>query len=74
MCQYGQSDTLVVMSILIPWADLSNLFHLNHIHHKSAFSPNKLRCRGIDADKQRAFLDNEYVVNTIKGFRRSVVQ
>jgi len=64
--KYGQSDTLVVMSILFPWADLSNLFQLDRIHPKSAFTPNRLRRKGIDADKQRAFLDNNNYIGNLQ--------
>jgi len=62
--KYGQGDTLVVMSILYPWADLSNLFHIDHVFPKSAFTANKLRRRGIEHDKQKPFIDSfNYICN-----------
>jgi uncharacterized protein with ParB-like and HNH nuclease domain len=62
--KYGQGDTLVVMSILYPFADLHNLFHVDHIFPKSEFTANKLGRRGIDTEKQSSFLDNfNYIGN-----------
>ncbi len=40
--KYGQGNTLVIMSILYPWADLRNNFHIDHIHPKSNFTESKL--------------------------------
>ena len=45
--KFGQGDTLVVMSILYPWADMNNLFHVDHIFPKAEFTERKLRRRGI---------------------------
>jgi len=62
--KYGQGDTLVIMSILYPWADFANQFHVDHIFPKSAFTVNRLQRRGIAPDKQRIFLDNfNYICN-----------
>jgi len=62
--KYGQGDTLVVMSVLYPWADLHNLFHLDHIFPKADFTESKLRKRGIPADKMVDFLENvNYIGN-----------
>jgi len=60
--KYGQSDTLVVMSVLYPWADLHNLFHIDHIFPKAEFTQRKLRRRGIENTDD--FLDNfNYIGN-----------
>ena len=56
-CKYGQGDTLVVMSIVYPWADLNNHFHLDHIFPKSAFTPTRLRRRGIDPERHQEFMN-----------------
>jgi uncharacterized protein with ParB-like and HNH nuclease domain len=62
--KYGQGDTLVVMSILYPWADLNNHFHIDHVFPKAAFTANKLRRRGIAQDEQKPFMDNfNYLCN-----------
>jgi hypothetical protein len=45
--KFGQGDTLVVMSILYPWADMNNLFHVDHIFPKAEFTERKLRRGGI---------------------------
>ena len=62
--KYGQGDTLVVLSILYPWADLHNQFHVDHIFPKSEFTPKKLRRRGIENERQKEYLDNfNYIGN-----------
>lgn len=62
--KYGQSDTLIIMSILYPWADLHNLFHVDHIFPKIEFTANKLRRKGIEVDKHSDFLNNfNYIGN-----------
>jgi len=62
--KYGQGDTLVVLSILYPWADLNNLFHVDHIFPKSAFTSYKLECRGIEQSRHKDFLNNfNYIAN-----------
>lgn len=44
--KYGSGDILVVLSILHPWADLKNNFHIDHIYPKSKFTRKKLIKRG----------------------------
>lgn len=56
--KYGQGDTLVIMSILYPWADLRNNFHIDHIFHKSGFTKKKLEKRGVPAESIEYYLDN----------------
>ncbi|MCL2077500.1 MAG: DUF262 domain-containing HNH endonuclease family protein [Oscillospiraceae bacterium] len=56
--KYGQGGALVVMSILYPWADMSNLFHLDHVFPKAEFVPKKLRKRGIKNDEHNEFIKN----------------
>lgn len=56
--KYGSGDILVVLSVLYPWADLKNNFHIDHIYPKSKFTPKKLEKRGIPADSISYYLEN----------------
>lgn len=48
---YGQKQAFLVLSLLYPWIDFRNAFHLDHIHPQTAFTPKKLRQAGVaDAD------------------------
>lgn len=63
-CKYGNGDTLVVLSILYPWADLRNHFHVDHIFAKSTFTKNRLLAKGVAADKVEDFIANcNYIGN-----------
>jgi hypothetical protein len=44
---YGQKQTFLVLSLLYPWVDYRNAFHLDHIHPQTAFTPKKLRQAGV---------------------------
>lgn len=62
--KYGHGDTLVIMSILYPWADLRNNFHVDHIHPKSGFTKKKLQKRGISEESIEFYLENyNYIGN-----------
>ena len=62
--KYGHGDILVILSILYPWADLRNNFHIDHIFPKSAFTQKKLEKRGIKINDIGDFLDNyNYIGN-----------
>jgi uncharacterized protein with ParB-like and HNH nuclease domain len=62
--KYGQGETLIVLSILYPWADLHNLFHMDHIFPKSEFTVKKLRKRGISPELHDSFMNNfNYIGN-----------
>ena len=56
--KYGNGDTLMVMSILYPWADLKNNFHIDHVHPKTMFTRKKLSKSGIPDDQIDFYLDN----------------
>ena len=43
----GSGDTLVILSILYPWADLRNNFHVDHMFPKSLFTRKRLEKRGV---------------------------
>ncbi|KOA19351.1 hypothetical protein CLHOM_24570 [Clostridium homopropionicum DSM 5847] len=62
--KYGHGDTLVIMSILYPWADLRNNFHVDHMHPKSGFTKKKLQKRGISEESIEFYLENyNYIGN-----------
>jgi uncharacterized protein with ParB-like and HNH nuclease domain len=62
--KYGHGDTLVILSILYPWADLKNNFHIDHIFPKSSFTQKRLEKRGIKPEETDDFLDNyNYIGN-----------
>lgn len=56
--KYGSGDTLIVMSILYPWANLKNNFHIDHVHPKSKFTKKKLEKYGIPEDKAEFYMAN----------------
>jgi hypothetical protein len=52
------------MSILYPWADLRNNFHVDHIFPKSGFTRKKLEKRGVPTDSVEYYLENyNYIGN-----------
>lgn len=62
--RYGSSDALVVLSVLYPWANLKNVFHIDHIFPKSQFTYKRLERRGIDAESIQNYLDKfNYIGN-----------
>lgn len=56
--KYGTGDLLVILSVLYPWADLKNNFHVDHIYPKSKFTQKKLAKRGIPEESIRFYLKN----------------
>lgn len=62
--KYGQGNLLVIMSILYPWADLKNNFHIDHIYPKSLFTKTKLKAYGVRADDIDEYINNvNYIGN-----------
>lgn len=62
--KYGYGDTLIIMSILYPWADMRNNFHIDHMYPKSAFTVKRLGKRGITGDAVQFYMDNyNYIGN-----------
>jgi uncharacterized protein with ParB-like and HNH nuclease domain len=45
--KYGSGDALVVLSVLYPWANLKNNFHIDHIYPKSKFTEKKLKKKKV---------------------------
>ena len=56
--KYSHGDTLILMSILYPWADMRNNFHVDHIYPKSAFTIKRLDKRGIIGDTAQFYMEN----------------
>lgn len=56
--KYSHGDTLIIMSILYPWADIRNNFHVDHMYPKSAFTVKRLEKRGITGDAIQFYMDN----------------
>lgn len=46
--QYGTGNTFLVLSLLYPWIDFKNKFHIDHIFPKSLFTVKKLQKRNYD--------------------------
>ena len=46
------------MSILYPWADMRNNFHVDHMYPKSAFTVKRLEKRGITGDAIPFYINN----------------
>ena len=64
--KYNYGDTLIIMSILYPWADLRNHFHIDHIHPKSIFTAKRLRSKGVDEDKIADFIANHNYIGNLQ--------
>lgn len=56
--KYGAGDTLMVMSVLYPWADLKNNFHVDHIHPKTMFTRKKLMKAGVSEEDMEFCMTN----------------
>jgi hypothetical protein len=56
--KYGYGDTLVILSILYPWADLKHHFHVDHIFPKSIFTRKKLLKKGVPEEKIEEYIAN----------------
>ena len=62
--KYGSGDILLVMSVLYPWADLKNHFHVDHMFPKSLFTRKRIRKLGVPDDKVDFYIDNvNYIGN-----------
>lgn len=56
--KYGSGDALVVLSILYPWANLKNNFHIDHMYPKSKFTAKKLSKKGVPESEIQFYIDN----------------
>lgn len=64
--KYGHSDTLVILSILYPWADLRNNFHIDHMYPQSEFTHKKLKAKGIPEKKIDYFIDSYNFIGNLQ--------
>ena len=56
--RYGSGDTLIVMSVLYPWANLKNNFNIDHIHPKTKFTKRQLEKYGIPEEEMEFYSTN----------------
>jgi len=62
--KYGKRDTLPVLSILFPWADLRNKFHVDHIFPRSKFNKKHLQNNGVAESEANELIKNrDYIGN-----------
>lgn len=62
--KYSHGDTLVILSILYPWADLRHHFDVDHMFPKSEFTAKKLKAKGVPDSKIDDFMANyNYIGN-----------
>lgn len=64
--KYSHGDTLIILSILYPWADLRNHFHVDHIFPKSAFTAKRLRDKGVPENKINDFMANHNYIGNLQ--------
>jgi hypothetical protein len=64
--KYGQGDILVILSILYPWADLRQNFHIDHMYPKSAFTYKKLKENGVPDIKYEEFIKNSNYIGNLQ--------
>lgn len=64
--KYGHSDTLVILSILYPWADLRHNFHIDHMFSKSEFTPKRLAAKGVPEGKIDYFIENYNFIGNLQ--------
>lgn len=62
--KYSHGDTLVILSILYPWADLRHHFDVDHMFPKSEFTAKRLKAKGVPESKIDDFMANyNYIGN-----------
>ena len=62
--KYGQGITVVIMSVLYPWADMKNHFHIDHMYPKSKFTHKQLKKHGLtDEEIEFALKNYNYLGN-----------
>lgn len=60
----SKEDALIVMSILYPWANLKNNFHIDHIHPKVKFTKKTLKKYGVPEKQIEFYMKNfNYLAN-----------
>lgn len=62
--KYGKGNTTVIMSVLYPWADMRNHFHIDHMYPKSLFTRKQLAKKGLDEEDIEFAIENfNYLAN-----------
>ena len=64
--KYGHGDTLVILSILYPWADLKHNFNIDHMFPKSEFTAKKLKAKGVPDNKIDYFIENHNYIGNLQ--------
>lgn len=64
--KYGDRDTLVVLSVLYPWADMRNHFHVDHMFPRSKFTKKYLRSKGVSDELIAEFIDNRDYIGSLQ--------
>ncbi|MCL2874657.1 MAG: HNH endonuclease family protein, partial [Defluviitaleaceae bacterium] len=64
--KYGGQNTLPVLSILCPWADLRNKFHVDHIFPRSKFTKPYLRKMGVPESSIERFIKNRDFIGNLQ--------
>ena len=64
--KYGHGDTLVILSILYPWADLKHNFNVDHMFPKSEFTAKKLKAKGVPDSKVDDFIANHNYIGNLQ--------
>ncbi len=54
--RYGDNRTFALMSLLFPFVDLRNNFHLDHVFPQATFTRTKLKMAGIPVDKIESYI------------------
>ena len=57
--RYGDRLTFALLSLLFPFVDLRNQFHVDHIFPSSSFTDSRLKDACVPDDKLRAFMDRK---------------
>ena len=62
--KYGNGNLLLILSILYPWADFKNNFHIDHMYPKCYFTEKRLLKADVARNKIQFYLDNvNYIGN-----------
>jgi uncharacterized protein with ParB-like and HNH nuclease domain len=64
--KYGHGDTVVILSILYPWADLRHSFNVDHMFPKSVFTAKKLKAKGVPDGKIDEFIKNYNFIGNLQ--------
>ncbi len=64
--KYNNGDTLLILSLLYPWADLRNTFHIDHIHPKSKFTPRQYEKLGLSQEQKEFYSDHVNMLSNLQ--------